>query len=163
MDGKIQSDFGKRRVIAWIIILTVATVIAILIVNLQNGNIVSGLTDIGKSLYSQNNNGEVNSNTPYFAPHNFSKTEISTPSAKPTPTPTTTYYYSGTVKTYPSATPFPTYALPTIAPGAPGSPEWEAQFQKEWNQMNQQNAAMQSTVENAQKEFCQQHADLCNK
>lgn len=59
-------------------------------------------------------------------------------------------------------TPVPTITYPTIAPGEPGSKEWNDAFWKKWNEMSQQNSDLQKTVEEAQKQFCQENPTLCN-
>lgn len=102
--------------------------------------------------------------------------EYPTPTDEPTPTPIQQRYYqpssptstpvpqqpqrSYTFPSYPTPIPF---QFPTAVPGQPGSKEWEADFQKKWDEMTKQNAAMQKQVEDAQKAFCDKNPSLCNK
>ncbi len=54
------------------------------------------------------------------------------------------------------------YNLPSIAPGAPGSREWEEDFWKRWEEMGKKNEEMQKKVEESQKKFCEENPNLCN-
>lgn len=45
------------------------------------------------------------------------------------------------------------YQFPKPKPGEPGSPEWEADFQRRWNEMSAQNSQAQKDMEARQKEF----------
>lgn len=53
--------------------------------------------------------------------------------------------------------------FPTIKPGDPGSKEWSEEFWKKFEEMGRQNAASQKAVEEAQRQFCAQNPDLCNR
>ncbi|MDO8498129.1 MAG: hypothetical protein Q7S61_06330 [bacterium] len=56
---------------------------------------------------------------------------------------------------------YPTWIFPTVAPGQPGSKEWNEQFWKQWNDMTKQNQQMQQQVQQSQQQFCQQNPTLC--
>ena len=56
---------------------------------------------------------------------------------------------------------YPTWIFPTVAPGQPGSKEWEAEFQRKWDEMTKQNQYMQQQVQQSQQQFCQQNPTLC--
>lgn len=58
---------------------------------------------------------------------------------------------------------YPTYSYPTPIPGRPGSKEWDEEFWKKWDETGKRNAEMQKQVEENQKKFCEQNADLCNR
>lgn len=77
-------------------------------------------------------------------------------------TPTRRVYYPTSTYTPPRTSPIPSIAYPTIAPGEPGSKEWNEEFWKKWNEMSQQNNDLQKSVEEAQKQFCQENPSLCN-
>jgi len=49
----------------------------------------------------------------------------------------------------------------TPKPGEPGSPEWQAEFDRKWKEMGEKNAAMQKQVEDSQKQFCLDNPNLC--
>lgn len=56
---------------------------------------------------------------------------------------------------------YPTTVYPTVAPGAPGSKEWNDAFWKRWEEMGQHNSEMQHQVEEAQKTFCENNPSIC--
>lgn len=109
--------------------------------------IVEPLTNSYANLIKQINTP----NTPTFNTIEPTQKPTETPVPSVAPTKTQNIYY-----VYPTATPYP-----TIVPGQPGSKEWEEEFQKKWNEMSTKNSQMQQQVEDSQKKFCQEHADLC--
>lgn len=82
-----------------------------------------------------------------------------TPSLILTPTPTIYIQKKPATQYYAE----PTYAYPTIAPGSAGTSQWQEEFWKKWNEMTEKNAQMQKQVQESQKKFCEENAELCNK
>lgn len=67
----------------------------------------------------------------------------------------------GTTSTSDTNYQYPIWIFPTVATGQPGSKEWEAEFQRKWDEMTKQNQQMQQQVQQSQQQFCQQNPTLC--
>jgi hypothetical protein len=57
---------------------------------------------------------------------------------------------------------YPTTGYPTIAPGAPGSKEWNDAFWEKWQEMSKHNSQMQKQVQENQESFCENNPSLCH-
>lgn len=149
-----QTDFVVRAFILFGVLFGLLSVVLVgaVYAGTKSGEINHKIVEPLKNSYE---NFLKQMNAPAPAAHTIELKQVSTENSTVTPiaTPTKTpvIYY-----VYPTSTPYP-----TIIPGQPGSKEWEEQFQKTWNDMSTKNSQMQQQVEDSQKKFCQEHADLC--